>query len=269
MRKFNKVRILSIFIFLFCHLPSLPNYPQISAQVALDTVYKEIDNLNDNKQYKICLKRCLIILKSDTTNFEIIWRLARVYTGIGYDLCDDKSEKEKYLNIALKYAYKAVKINPKRPEGHMRVSVTLGCFVSLRKGKDKILLLKTIKEELDKTIEVDPTFHVGYYGLGLWHREITRIDKVLKFFTKIIYGKIPDSSYDKAIKYMKKCLELKNDYIEVWYELGKTYTMAKRWEEAKFAFETCINLSPQKKTDKNFRIEAEKLLIKVEKKLKS
>lgn len=111
-----------LFISIFSHTTNL------YAQSAIDSFIVSIDNLNIQKKHDESLELCKKAYKLDQMNYEIIWRLAREYTAAGFHSDLRKKEKEEYFEKALSFAEEAIRINPGRPEGHMRMAVVLECF---------------------------------------------------------------------------------------------------------------------------------------------
>jgi tetratricopeptide (TPR) repeat protein len=260
--KKNKLILGTFLLMSLLHLSAYAN-----AQNTLDSLLVNVDTLNFQKKHNESLELCLEAYKADQTNYEILWRLAREYTGAGFHGNLSKKKKEQYLEKALSFAEEAVKINPARPEGYMRQAVVFGCFVSIRGGKEKVFLAKKVKEALETAIKIDPNYNLGYYGLGMWHREIADLSGMLKFFAKILYGRIPKGTFSDAIINLETSLAIKSDDIEVWYELGRTYMKVKNWQKAKSAFEKCISLQPRKADDTKTQKKSKNRLRKVKKKL--
>jgi tetratricopeptide (TPR) repeat protein len=233
----------------------------------IDSAIEQIDILSKQKMHEQSLALCEEIYEIDKENYEIIWRLSREYAGVGYYADFNKDKKEIYLDKALVLSKQAMEMRPDRPEGYLRYAVVLGCYAGIRGGKEKVYLAGKVRDVLEETIKVDPNYYKAYYGLGLWHREIAGLSKFLRMFAKILYGSIPEGSFEEAVKNMNKCLELKSDYVEVWYELGKTYMKMKKWENARDSFGKCLSLKPDNLDEEEYQLKAKKRLKKVHKKL--
>ena len=59
--------------------------------------------------------------------------------------------------------------------------------------------------------------------IGRWHAGIVGLNFLLKVFTKLVYGGLPDASYEEAAKYLKKATEIAPQRILHHQELAKVY----------------------------------------------
>ena len=222
------------------------------------------DDYYDKWEHRNALIEYLKVLKIDSTDYEILWKVSRAYTDLGEKI--DKKVRESYYQQAMDFAEKAVCANPEGVEGHFRKAVALGRLALFKGGKTKIELSKGVKEEIDIVKKLDPEYDLAYYVIGRWHREIANLSRILKVLAKVIYGGVPEASNEKAIENFTKAIELNPDYVEYRLEFGRTYMMLKKWDLAREQFNKCVELPSKEEDDDSFKEEAKELLNKIKKK---
>ena len=202
--------------------------------------------------------------KIDSTDYEILCKMSRAYTDLGEKL--DEKIRETYYQKGMDFAEKAVIADPDGPDGHFWKAVVLGRLALFKGGKTKIELSKGVKTEIDIVKQLDPEYDLAYYVIGRWHREIANLSRLLKLAAKVIYGGVPEASNEKAIENFQKAIELDPERIEYRLELGRTYMMLKKWEQAREQFLKCGELASAHEDDDDYKIEAKELFEKIKKK---
>ncbi|MGB7296959.1 MAG: tetratricopeptide repeat protein [Candidatus Aminicenantales bacterium] len=217
----------------------------LSAQTAADHIrqgdeyYSQFDDAKALEEY-------LAAAKLEPENYEALWKTARAYFDLG-DLMEpkDKSaveEQRKLFTESYKHARQAVRTNPDDTWGHFFYSAAQGKYVLTQGKKDQINASKTIKEEIEKAIELDPGNDLAYHALGLWHRTMAEIGGAKRLFGGMIYGSIPKGSVEESEKYFKKAIELNAEYTNHHLELGRTYLAMKNYDLAKQEFQKTLEL---------------------------
>jgi len=197
--------------------------------------------------------------KADSTNCAALWKISETYINLGEEA--PKEKEVQYYYVAEKWARKALQQCPNEANAHFFFGVSAGKLALHEGGKQKIERSREIKEELEKTLELDPNHHGAYHGLARWHRELANLSWILKAAAKIIYGGVPTgASMEKAIEYFEKAIAVKPDWINHHRQLGKTYMMLEEWEKARTEFETVLELPIQDHEDEKHKKECRQLL---------
>ena len=55
---------------------------------------------------------------------------------------------------------------------------------------------------------------------------------------------INNKSYDKAVLSLKKAIDLKNDFTDAWYYLGRTFNFTHQYDEAAYSFQRLEEINP-------------------------
>jgi tetratricopeptide (TPR) repeat protein len=223
-------------------------------------------NFDDAK----ALDAYLLAVKAEPANYEALWKASRAYFDVG-DQIDpkDKSAADKQMKMYLdseSYAKQAIKANPNDTWGHFFLSAAMGKHALLLGKKDQINMSKSIKEEIEKAISLDPNNDLAYHALGRWHRRMAEIGGVQRFFGGMIYGSIPKGTFPEAEQYFKKAIELKPDYTNHHLELGRTYLAMKKYDLATQEFQKCLVCPILTSKCQAYKQEAQQELDKLKKK---
>lgn len=104
------------------------------------------------------------------------WRMARLSYWIG-DHTAGNDAKKQIFQQGIEHAKKAIELGPDKPDGHFWLGVCYGVYGEA-KGKLKSLsLVKPIKEEMRRVLEIDPAYDRGGADrvLGRVFHEVPRI----------------------------------------------------------------------------------------------
>jgi tetratricopeptide (TPR) repeat protein len=181
------------------------------------------DALHKARDLKGALEAYEKVLKEKGETHEIAWRLSRTYSDLG-ELEAQKKIKTADFEQALKWAQKAIELNPQGPQGHLYLAIAYGRTARAEGPKEQIRLSKLIKEEAEKTLELDPKEHIAWHILGCWHRELSTLNWAEKGFANLFLGGVPkDASLEQSVICLKKAVEINPDVIVHHLELGITY----------------------------------------------
>ena len=93
-------------------------------------------------------------------------------------------------------------------------------------------------------------------------KETTDLSQLERIIASIIYEKPPKGSYQEAIKFFSRAIEIKPNEIRNHFWLGKTYYATENPLLAKKEFEIVISLNPRDIDDKQTQANARTLLKK-------
>lgn len=200
------------------------------------------DALHKNRDLKGALASYEKALEEHGENYEIAWRLSRTYSDLG-ELQEGRKEKTKDFEQALSWAEKAVQLNAQGPKGHLFLAIAYGRKARVEGPKEQIRLSQLIKEEAQKTIDLDPKEHIAWHILGCWHRELSTLNWVERGFANLFLGGIPkDASLNQSVICLKKAVEINPDVIVHHLELGVTYQTLNEKQLAVQEFKKVLNL---------------------------
>lgn len=225
----------------------------------LDRAIKNGEELGKKWDYQGAVGAYEATLACNPNNFELLWRLAYNYIKLGL-MAKKNADKVLLYEKAADYAAKALAVDNSKIEGHLWLAVAQGRLALLKGGKAKVVLSKNVKAEAEKALQIDPNNDAALHVMGGWNREAATLPGILKMFAKIIYGGLPPSSKEDAVKYLEKAVAINPNSIEHHLALGKCYMAVNKWDLVKKEWAECLKLVPLDAYDKDFQEEAKTLL---------
>jgi tetratricopeptide (TPR) repeat protein len=122
--------------------------------------------------------------------------------------------KIKDVNLAIKFAQKAVHLQPNNPLGYNNLAV---CLVESESYDSAI-------KNYNKAIRINSNLYQVYNNLGLLYKKIHKLDD--------------------AIVNFKKCLDLNPNFYQAHTNLGQVCYEKKFYKKAKFHFNIALDLNP-------------------------
>ncbi|XP_044516561.1 regulator of microtubule dynamics protein 2 [Gracilinanus agilis] len=178
--------------------------------------------------------------KSET---EFIWRLTRAY-GDMCDLVTDIEQKRKYASEGKDLGERAISQAPNNGYCHLWYANLCGCVAECGGLQNKIRYGQLFKKHLDRAIELIPDEPFLYYLNGRYCYSVFNLNWMEKKMASVLFGMIPTSTLEDALKNFLKAEELKPGYSKYNYVyLAKCYKDLGQKEKAlmycDFAFLLC------------------------------
>ena len=224
--------------------------------------YDKIDSLHDNSNFTNALNESLNCYEEDTTDVEILWRVARSYFDIADQSSDALVQKEN-IDFAMPYAEKALAINPLSAKANHYFAVIIGKKGLLEGTKQKIINSYEVKKHCLKAIELDPTYDNSYHVMGQWHYNVADLSWVERNIAGLVYATPPEGSFSEAISYFKNAKNLNPNDIRHYLWLGKSYYANYQYSEAKKILTEGIKIKSTNESDKILKKEMKELLSKL------
>ena len=213
----------------------------LSAQEDVSFYLTEGDSLFNAFNNEAALESYAKAYQLDSSNYDVCWKLSRAYVDVGEDLEGDP--REEYYQKGNFFAKKAVAIDSNGAKGHLRLSIAVGRVALDAGAKERVRLSKVVKMEVDKAIKLDPNDDIAYHVLGRWNRKLANLSWIERGFANMFLGGVPsEASEENAALNFKKAIELNPGYINHHLELGMTYEMMDMEEEARAAYQKCLDL---------------------------
>jgi len=193
------------------------------------------------------------------TRVTALCRLVRAQSEMAEDSTGESQQR--LLSSAVTHARDAVAAAPDSAAAHVWLAAALGRQALHEGPKSRLALAREIKSEVDRGIALDPDIGRAYHVRGLWNRNIAS----LNFFERsgaAMFGGVPQgASMDNAIADLEKAVALEPDYVNHRLELGRTYHMMHRDDDARRELEKCIALPPTSSArDARYQVDARQLL---------
>lgn len=201
------------------------------------------------------------ILRENPNSYEALWRLSRYYVSSGMAVKKAKDKKKEWEK-AKEFGRQAVASRPDGPEGHLYFAIAMGKLALYSSPAEKIKTVWDIKNEAEKTIELDPGEQKAYLVLGAWHRNVAVASSFEKKLAKMLFGKLPEGSLEESYKLLLKSIDLGGNEVSNYYELALTYEAMGNCKAAKEEYKNALSAKSIYPEDKEIKERIEKALSK-------
>ncbi len=241
------MRLFSI-LFFCCFVTPMLSARDIIAQA--DSAYRAFN-------YSLAIELYETLDAPDKTA-DVCIKLADAYFYGGYELPKSKQEAmylkaKEALELALKKA-------PSNPDIYARLGQVTGQIALFRGNKEKVKLGLQIKEYADQALALDPNHAMAHAVLGIWHFELAGLGFVERTFARLLFGGVPEGSYEQSAKHLAKAVSQNPNVIFYRNAYAKTLLKLGREAEAKEQLEIALKLPLIVAGDKQNKRESRLLL---------
>lgn len=143
-------------------------------------------------------------------DFEVLWRLARVWNLLG-DQAGDKAGETFYLQ-SRNFADQAIQANPKAAAGYVRRAAAGGKIALFRGTLEAADLVKAVREDAQKAIALGDggagQQATAHYILGRTHLKLLETPRPLRMPVGLGWATLNDATTN-----LRKAVELRPDFI--------------------------------------------------------
>jgi tetratricopeptide (TPR) repeat protein len=218
-------------ILLIAALASLPALAQTPTESPLlqqgDELYTQRADLAKAKEAQAKYEAALAAKEDD---YGASWRLARILYWIG-DHTPGNDAKKQIFQQGIEHAKKAVALGPDKADGHFWLGVCYGVYGEAKGVLKSLSLVKPIKAEMRRVLEIDPAYDRG------------GADRVLGR----VYHQLPGfagGSEKLSLQHLEKAVEYGPRVGLNLIYLADTYLSLDRVEDARKALETILTMEP-------------------------
>jgi len=133
--------------------------------------------------------------KVDPNDIEILLRVSQQCSNL-IARAKTPEEAEAYGRRSLEKAKEAVALAPGNSKAHLALAVAYGRLCDFEDNRTKVADSRFVKEEADKTLELDPKEDFAWHVLGRWNYRVATLNPMLKLIAKYIYGGMPEASLE-------------------------------------------------------------------------
>ena len=191
----------------------------------------------------------------DNRNVGVLLRISKQYSDL-ISSAKSKEAAEQVAKKAFSYAQRAVELDPKVAKAHLSLAVAYGHMTDYIGNKEKLEYSKYIKDEVTKSIELDPTDDYAWHVLGCWHSGVANVNGMLKLLAKMVYGGMPPASNEEAVKCLKKAIEIAPQRMMHHSELARAYQLMGQKEQADKEWKFVLTLPAQDKEEESDQADA-------------
>lgn len=232
------------------------------SSIVFSSVIESIDNYQEDSNFDKALEVSLDYYTSNKDDVEILWRLARGY----FDLADQTSDelvKKENIDKGLPYAKLALDINPSSAKANHWYAVMIGQKGILEGTKQKILNSYEVKKYCLKAIEIDPSYDGSLHVMGRWYYNVADLSWLERTIASAVYAAPPKGSFEEAVDYFKKAIEVNPKDIRHYLWLGKSYHANGEDSKAKEILTNAMALEVNNQGSRILKNQVKELLSKI------
>lgn len=217
-----------------------------------------IDSLRQAGRFRAALDRLRALRERHPKQVDVLWRLVYTWADLG-QATDDPDERTRYYANALDVAEAGLAADSTSARAHLAMAVAQGRTALDAGTQERIRRSRAVKRHADRAIALDSTLDGAYHTRGRWHREVEDLGFFKRTIVKAVYGGLPESSLDQAVRDFQRAIEL-NDKVFHHLELAKTYLQMDRPEAARRELQTALAMPGTDPFAPGYKEEASRLL---------
>lgn len=215
---------------------------------SLQQVLEAVDQMRTDGAFQSALDRLQALHDQHPSNAEVLWRMGWTKVDIGEQVAEtDEDRMERLYQEALRDAERAVAADSMNAHAHLVKAIAAGRVGLISGTREKVEHSRTVKEHVDRAIELDSTLAAAYHVRARWNHEVASLGFFSRNIVRIVYGGLPDASYEAAVRDFQRSIELDDRVID-HLELARTYIEMDRDDLARQHLQTALEL-PEKDPD--------------------
>jgi tetratricopeptide (TPR) repeat protein len=178
----------------------------------------------------------------------ILQKIAKQYSDLVPDQKTDAAKRE-LATHALDYAQRSFALEPTNAVYALSLAICHGHLALVSDVRTKVEYSRLIKDEAERSLQLDPNYAWAHHLLGRWHYEVAAFGPVPRFFARIFYGGIPPASAEEGVNHLRRATELEPEEMNHWVDLGFAYVATGRKAEARAVWEKSLAMPDRGKHD--------------------
>ena len=158
--------------------------------------FTRIDSLRDAGAYQEALAALEALRQEHPREAGVLWRMGQTYVDLGEAAAGDR-QAELYAQ-AVDVAEAAVEADPQSSMTHTTLAVAAGRVALNSDTRRKVELSRTVKEHVDRALELDPENEMAYHVRGRWNYGVSDLNWIERAVVKTVYGGLPEASFEQA-----------------------------------------------------------------------
>lgn len=220
-----------------------------------DSAYRAFDN-------ETALRYYARASQADSADFIARLRLSRTHYDFGLDQLSLAAPELAAFHFreAVRHACALVESYPDSARAHFLYAATLGNLALFEGGREKIALGRLVEIHSKRAIALDPTWAYPYVALGIYYREIARLNWLERALARVLYGSLPEVTPATALSYLEHAERLRPDFPFLHFEMAMTYDMLQQEDKMIEHLRALVALEPETTQDIRNQETARRLL---------
>jgi tetratricopeptide (TPR) repeat protein len=132
-----------------------------------------------------------------------------------------------------------------------------GRLAQSKGSREKIELSKVVKKHAEEAVRLDPNLAPAHMTLGAWHFYVADLSWIEKNMAKVLYDKLPDASYEKAVHHLTQAINGNVEFmLETLYIRGLAYDALDNEAKARADFKAVVAMKPRNAKERGFQQDA-------------
>jgi len=246
-----------LFSFIAVAAASTPAHEGVDPTVP-DSTLDRVDRLRADGEFEQAVTVLRTLRAEHGDHVELLWRASFTQVDLG-KVAQEKKKAQPYYKTANALADSALMADSASARAHLAKAVAEGRLALDAGTKERVRRSRKIKKHADRAIELDSTLSGAFHVRGRWNREVSDLNFFERTVVKTIYGGLPESSFEQAVRDFKRAIELEEVRFH-HLELGKTYLKMDRETDARAQLQTVLDLPQKEYFGDRYKKEAETLL---------
>ncbi len=226
----------------------------------INILLKEADNFEKQQKEADALDKYKQVLIQEPANMKSLVKAAELNASIG-SRTTDKATKKLYIESAYAFGQRAWNTDSTQADASYAMALTSGRMTEVESDNKRLVAyVKDVKMYADKAVVLNPDHARANHLLGRWHYEMTNLSGIKKAGMKVLYGGLPESSFEDAIRYMEKCKSLEPYFVGNYLDLAKAYKENRQPAQAIEVLTKLVKLPTRTSDDIALKAEGAKLL---------
>jgi tetratricopeptide (TPR) repeat protein len=208
------------------------------------------------------LKKFEEALAAEPSNYDALWRMSRTYVDIGEHLPsksdEEKQEQLKWYAKSLEFANKAIQANASGSLGYTRRAIASGRIALFKGIWESLDLVKSVKADCEKAIQLDPACAPAYYVLARTHLKVCEKPKMVRWPLGLGWGNM-----DESMAFFEKAIALRPNFIMYRLDAARAYAEEDEFAKAKEQLMKIATMGKEDEDDDQFKKEAAELMEKI------
>lgn len=210
--------------------------PAQSAAAGVAERVRAGDAASDRLDLPAALVEYEAALALDSMDYTANWKTAYALVDLGAKTPDSlpDPERDRLYRRAEMLARRATEVNPRGADGWFMLANASGRTALTKSRKERVKSANAIYDHATTALGLDHRHDGAYHVLGRWNAEIMRLSGIERLFAKSFMGgkRFGLASWDEAVKYLERAVQLRPDFIYHHLDLAAVYVDRRRYADA-------------------------------------
>ena len=214
--------------------------------------YRDMEAINLYKQ----------VLEIDSNNYKALWNISFHYQRAGA-LEENDEKKKDLLTNSISYAKKTFQKYPNLYHANLLMAGSIARMSEFMTTRDRVHAAWDIQKYADKAMSLNKNDPQVWYLLAWLNFELSKPTWLERSLAKMLFGGLPPGSYEKAVQYLEKAIQLNSPSKMYLYDLATFYNHAGETEKAIELCRQSLNLNSSSPEDKLYHTKCSNLLARL------